>query len=61
MEGRGNPNCLRCEHFKITWDPAFPRACLLFGFKGRSLPSAGVFQAAGRACPAFKPKPGLKD
>ena len=54
------PNCLKCIHFKITWDPAFPRACEVFGFKGQAMPSAEVFNATGRPCPAFLLKEGLK-
>jgi hypothetical protein len=53
-------NCLKCAYFKITWDPAFPRACELFGFKGRAMPSAEVRRAAGQRCPAFRLKEGLK-
>jgi hypothetical protein len=48
------PDCLKCAYFKITWESAFPRACLVFGVKSRALPSAEVFQATGRHCPAFQ-------
>jgi len=24
------PNCIKCAHFRITWDTMFPRACDLF-------------------------------
>ena len=50
------PNCLRCKYFKITWEPAFPRACILFGIKSRNLPSMEVFLSAGRHCFDFKEK-----
>jgi len=50
------PNCLRCAFFKVTWDPAFPRACEMFGFKGQGMPYAEVRRATGRRCPAFKLK-----
>lgn len=53
------PNCLRCEHFKVTWDPAFPRSCAVFGIKSKNLPSAEVFAATGLHCPSFSLKPGL--
>ncbi|MDR2552401.1 MAG: hypothetical protein LBD31_04440 [Treponema sp.] len=56
-----NPDCLKCVHFKVSWDPAFPRACGLFGFKGRFMPSAEVFRATGRICPAFLLKKRLLD
>jgi len=48
------PDCLRCRHFKITWEPAFPRACLLFGIKCRNLPSMEVFASTGSHCFAFQ-------
>jgi len=59
-EENKNPNCLKCVHFKITWDPAFPRSCEMFGFKGQTMPSLEVFNATGSACPAFLLKEGLK-
>jgi hypothetical protein len=60
MAENKNPNCLKCVHFKITWDLEFPRACEMFGFKGQSMPSAEVFRATGQICPAFHLKEGLK-
>ena len=51
------PNCLICRHFKITWEPAFPRACLLFGIKCRTtLPSTEVFLSTGKHCFSFELK-----
>jgi hypothetical protein len=50
------PDCLRCRHFKITWEPSFPRACLLFGVKCRNLPSMEVFLSTGKHCFAFETK-----
>jgi len=54
------PNCLKCAYFKVTWDPMFPRACEIFGFKGVNLPSMEVFRVNRAHCPAFKLKEGLK-
>jgi hypothetical protein len=54
------PNCLKCSYFKITWDPAFPRSCEIFGFKGQTMPSSEVYRATGHHCPAFRMKEGLK-
>jgi hypothetical protein len=54
------PNCLKCLHFRITWEPAFPRACLVFGIKSRNLPSIEVLSATGKRCPSFELKPGLR-
>jgi hypothetical protein len=52
----GFPNCLTCVHFKVTWDPAFPRSCKAFGIKCLSLPSMEVFRSTGVHCPAFQKK-----
>ena len=48
------PDCLRCRHFKVTWEPAFPRSCLLFGIKCRNLPAMEVFLSTGKHCFAFE-------
>jgi len=59
--GENNPpNCLKCAHFKVTWDPERPRSCEMFSFKGQSLPSVEVYNATGQRCPAFVQKEGLK-
>jgi len=52
------PDCFKCGHFKVTWEPAFPRACLFFGIKCRSLPSTEVFLSTGKHCFAFQQKQG---
>jgi hypothetical protein len=57
--GRG-PDCLKCVHFKVSWDPAFPNSCLVFGIKSRSLPQAEVFRATGTRCPVFRLNEKLK-
>jgi len=49
------PNCLRCAHFSVTWDPARPRACAVFAVKCQGLPSVEVLRATGHPCPAFRP------
>jgi len=50
------PNCLMCRHFKVTWEPAYPRACMLFGVKCTALPSAEIFLSTGKHCFAFEAK-----
>jgi hypothetical protein len=50
------PNCIKCAYFKVTWEAAHPRACLVFGIKTRNLPSIEVFQATKKHCPAFQEK-----
>jgi hypothetical protein len=47
------PDCLKCVHFKVSWDPHFPRSCLVFGIKSRNLPSIEVYRATGSHCPSF--------
>ncbi len=48
-----NPNCFDCKYLKITTNPYFPRACILFGFKGLELPSITVKKSTGEICRAF--------
>jgi hypothetical protein len=55
------PDCLKCSHFHVSWDPAFPRACRVFAIKSRQLPSHAVYQATGRHCPAFERSSRLKE
>jgi hypothetical protein len=52
------PDCLRCRHFRITWEPAFPRSCTLFGVKCRNLPSMEIFLSTGKHCFAFYARDG---
>lgn len=52
----GNPDCFKCENFYITIDERFPRACKVFGIKGKSMPSIDVKRVTGIGCPVFKPK-----
>ena len=54
------PDCLKCRHFYVSWDPRFPRACRVFGIKSWQLPSVEVYRATGRHCPAFEVSPKLK-
>jgi hypothetical protein len=54
------PNCLQCRHFKVSWDPAMPRTCTLFGFKSKNQPSFEVFRSTGKHCFSFELKEGLK-
>ena len=54
------PNCIRCTHFKVSWDPVMPHSCVAFSIKSRLMPSVEVFRAAGGVCPFFREKEGLK-
>ncbi|MBL8029384.1 MAG: uracil-DNA glycosylase [Fibrobacteres bacterium] len=49
-------DCLKCAHFYVTWDNAFPRGCKLFKFKGKAIPSLTVYEATGAPCEHFKKK-----
>jgi len=49
-----SPNCLKCRHFYVTYEPKWPRGCRVFGFKGKQLPSITVKQCTGSECPAFQ-------
>jgi hypothetical protein len=55
------PDCLKCIHFKVTWDPSFPRSCDLFGIKCRNMPSVEVYRNTGRHCPAFEKKAAIRE
>ena len=50
------PDCFKCSHFKITWEPSFPRLCEFYCIKCRNLPSMEVFLSTGKHCYAFKAK-----
>ncbi|MCL2831841.1 MAG: hypothetical protein FWD78_01600 [Treponema sp.] len=54
------PNCFQCRHFKISWDPAFPHSCTVFGVKCKNLPSMEIFLSTGKHCFLFDKKEGLK-
>jgi len=49
-----SPDCLKCAHFFVTWEPEFPRGCRVFGIKTRNMPSWDVRAAPGVNCPAFE-------
>jgi hypothetical protein len=48
------PDCFKCRHFKITWEPFYPRSCQFFCIKCRNLPSMEVFLSTGKHCFAFE-------
>ncbi|MDR1787809.1 MAG: hypothetical protein LBR16_05095 [Treponema sp.] len=50
------PDCLRCAHFGITAQPAFPRRCRLYGIAGKNLPAVEVLKATGKHCFSFQPR-----
>jgi len=54
------PPCLKCVHFTVTFNAAFPRACRVFGIQTASMPSHEVFLATGKHCPEFTENPKIK-
>jgi hypothetical protein len=49
-------NCMKCQHFYITWDANFPRGCKAYGFKTQTMPSLNVLSSSGKPCMNFEPK-----
>ena len=49
-------NCLKCVHFKVSWDPSMPYSCEIFEIKSRFMPSLEVFRSTGSNCPSFHMK-----
>ncbi|MCZ8511311.1 uracil-DNA glycosylase [Paenibacillus filicis] len=47
---------MKCKHFYVTWDPAFPRGCRAYGFKTVELPSAVVLRSSGQHCQSYETK-----
>jgi hypothetical protein len=54
------PDCLKCAHYHITYDPAKPYGCRAMGFKSRRMPAQVVYAASGLVCQLFtlKSRPG---
>jgi len=57
---RSAPDCLKCRHFFVSWDPRFPRGCRVFEIKSLRLPSDEVYAATGHHCPSFELSPKIK-
>ncbi|OMF13549.1 uracil-DNA glycosylase [Paenibacillus sp. FSL H7-0331] len=49
-------NCIKCVHYYVTWDPAFPKGCRAFGFKTSEMPSTLVKRSSGHPCLKFESK-----
>ncbi|OVE81727.1 hypothetical protein BVY04_02740 [bacterium M21] len=54
------PNCVKCEYFYVTYQPAHPWACSYFEIKSKKYPSQVVFASTGEQCPMFRLKERLK-
>jgi hypothetical protein len=49
-------DCLKCQHYYITWDAKFPKGCRLYKFKSKWPPSYAVYDATGSLCEHFAEK-----
>lgn len=54
------PECVKCMHYYVTYDPAKPYGCRAMGFKSRRMPAQVVYAASGLVCQLFslKMRPG---
>jgi hypothetical protein len=50
-------SCRACKHYRVSWDPRAPHACIAMDFKSQKLPSVIVFESSGLECQMFEPKP----
>lgn len=50
-------SCMKCKHFKITYDQNAPRGCNLYQIKSSQMPSIIVKQATGHECTEFELHP----
>ena len=50
------PDCWKCQHFSVSWDPKLPYLCRLMGFKSRNLPALEIIRADGKPCQGFTAK-----
>ncbi len=56
MEENTRIACMKCKHYHVTFDPAAPRGCKLYGFKSPLMPFVLVKQSTGKDCQAFEEK-----
>ena len=54
MEENTRIACMKCKHYHVTFDPASPRGCKLYGFKSPLMPYVLVKQSTGKDCEAFE-------
>jgi len=50
------PECLKCRHYYVTWQPSFPYGCRAFGFKSKIAPCLEVYSASQKQCLKFEPR-----
>ncbi|MCM8526189.1 MAG: hypothetical protein NE327_06705 [Lentisphaeraceae bacterium] len=54
------PSCIKCVHYYVTYDTAYPRGCKLFEVKSRMMPTYAFLKSTGQHCPAFQLRPSKK-
>jgi hypothetical protein len=47
------PDCRRCRHFFITYEPRRPQGCRAYGFRSREAPAQAVRHHSGQPCLLF--------
>lgn len=51
------PRCRGCRHHFVTYEPALPHGCRLFGIRTRAMPCQVVEAQSGRPCDGYEPRP----
>ena len=54
------PDCSRCRHFYVTYDPSLPRGCRAYGFKSKEWPTRVVLESSGSHCKQFEERDGIR-
>ncbi|WP_136805402.1 uracil-DNA glycosylase [Desulfosediminicola flagellatus] len=54
------PNCYKCTHYFITYEPAKPYGCRAMRFKSNRNPARVVYESSGIICQLFTPKKKIK-
>lgn len=57
MEENQRIACMRCKHYRTTFDPKAQRACDLYQFKSNLMPYILVKQSTGSDCPSYFERP----
>jgi hypothetical protein len=50
------PNCRKCRHFLITWNPKSPHGCRKYGIQTKDEPSKIIAMAGMGECQGFESK-----
>lgn len=55
------PQCMKCTHYMVTYDPISPRGCRLYQVKSAQMPCLIVKMSTGKECPDFKIRENKKE